>query len=119
MSNDSMDSAAIAFDNEGKAPAPSKSRGNDDGNDGFQMDSLFGNLNRGNEVDEESPPTGGGDSSDPEEAIYGKDSKAGTRDPRKKDRPDSDGDDDEGEGGEGESDDGDDDSAEEGDEAEE
>ena len=121
MPSDSMESAALAFDNEGKAPAPSSRRGKEDdsGGDGLQMNALFGNSLGGNEVDEESPPAGGGDTFDPEEAIYGKAGKADPRNPGKKDGSDSDGDDDEGEGGEDESDDGDDDSDEEGAEAEE
>jgi hypothetical protein len=114
----SMDQAAVAFDNEGKAPAPSSKRGNDD-SDGFQMDALFSNLDRGNEVDEDSPPVAGGDADNTDEVLYGKAGKADPRDPRKEDGSDSDGDDDEGEGGEDESDDGDDDSDEEGAEAEE
>jgi len=77
------------------------------------IESLFPNVGEV-EVDEESPAKGGGD--DPEEKIYGKDSKpaAGPRDPSEEDGSDSDSDDDEGDAGEDESDDGDDDSGEEG-----
>jgi len=81
------------------------------------IDTMFPNVNVV-EVDEESPAKGGGDEDDnPEEALYGKDtkSKGDPRDPSKKDRPDSDGDDaDDSESDEDESDDGDDDTGEEG-----
>jgi hypothetical protein len=77
-------------------------------------ESLFANVGE-LEVDEESPAKGGGDDDDPEEALYGKDSKADPRTPRKKDEPDSDGDDaDDGESDEDGPGDGDDDSGEEG-----
>jgi hypothetical protein len=79
-------------------------------------ESLFANVGE-LEVDEDSPAKGGGDDDDPEEALYGKDTKSKTdpRTPRKKDEPDSDGDDaDDGESDEDGPDDGDDDSGEEG-----
>ena len=84
-------------------------------------ETLFANVGE-LEVDEESPAKGGGDDDDPEEALYGKDtkSKSDPRNPSKKDGPDSDGDDaDDSESDEGESDDGDDSSGEEGAEVEE
>jgi hypothetical protein len=85
------------------------------------IEALFPNVGEV-EVDEESPAKGGGDDEDsnPEEVVYGKDSKANPRNPREKDGSDSDGDDDDGEAGEDESDDEDDDGgAEEGEDKEE
>jgi len=110
---DSMEKAAVAFDVESGAAAPSKGGHSKKEDFSAPTETLFDNLDQGNEVDQDSPAKGGGDE-DPEEKIYGKSGKADPRDTGKKDGSDSDGDDEEdGDGGEGESDDEDDDSVDE------
>lgn len=114
-----MENAAVAFDAV-IGSEPGKVSKDSMGNRA-PTESLFPNVGE-LEVDEESPAQGGGDNEDPEEVLYGKDTKSKT-DPRtssKEDKSDSDGDDaDEGEPDEDGPDDGDDDSGEEGAEDEE
>jgi hypothetical protein len=114
-----IEEAAVAFDavihsNPGRAPA-----GKAGVTESGPPEQMFRNVGN-TEVDEESPAKGGGD--DEEDILYGKESgKAGPRDPRKGDEPDSDGDDadEDGESDEDESDESeDDDSGEEGSEEE-
>jgi len=119
---DSIDQAALAFDNamksDGKAPskAPTKNVDRTEG----PAESLFKNVG---ELDPDAEAKGGGDDEpDPEELIYGdpKKSKADPGDTGEGDGSDSDGDDaSDGEPDEGKPDDGDDDSGEEGAEEEE
>lgn len=98
---DTTDTAAQAFDavmaaDTGKAPVRAQRNGN--GSAIPVEGSVFGNLDRGNEVDDESPAKGGGDDiPDPEAKIYEDQDDAAdaartrrTRKSKEKDRQDDD-----------------------------
>lgn len=109
-----IDEAAAAFDAEISETPREQPRGRTPSADEKlpPTERLFRNV--GNlEVDEDSPAKGGGDDSDPEELIYGKDPKTRPRNPRKEDDGDSEGDSDESDGDDDDgTDDGTDDDAE-------
>jgi hypothetical protein len=103
MADDTLEEAALAFDAHLAPPAKAK-RSSDES--APPTETLFGNVGE-LEIDEDSPAKGGGDSDDPEEALYGK-SKSPPRNPSKKDDGGDEGDPDgSDEDDDGESDDGD------------